>query len=82
MSLQQAKYGVDFLRPHLNHRAQFLRKERGKRVHARRELKLHAHVPRERHLDRRGQQAAVGAVVIGEQAFFPPELLNRIPEGL
>ena len=43
-------------------------------------LKVHAGVAGKRHLGHRGQQAAVGAVVVGEDLFIAAELLDDVPE--
>jgi uncharacterized protein YaiI (UPF0178 family) len=37
-------------------------------------------MPRESHLNGRGEQAAVGTIVIGEELLLAAELLDRVPE--
>ena len=39
-------------------------------------------MPRKSHFDRGGEQAAVGAVVVGEEFFLAAELLDGVPEVL
>jgi hypothetical protein len=44
------------------------------------QIEFDAGVAGEGHLDGRGEQAAVGAIVIGEEFLFAAELLDDVPE--
>ena len=60
--------------------AELFGEESGKRRCAR-EVDLEADATGEGHLGERDEEAAVGAVVIGEQLVFAIELLDRVEEG-
>jgi hypothetical protein len=45
-----------------------------------REFNVDAGMAGERHLDRRGEQASVGPIVIRQQLLLPAELLDGVPE--
>jgi hypothetical protein len=71
---------VEILGAHLEDGAEFLVEEGGERVVAGGDFEVDAHMPGKGHLDHRGQQAAVGAVVVGEEFLFAAELLDDVPE--
>ena len=46
------------------------------------DFEINANVAGESHLDNGGEQAAVGAVVVGEEFLLAAELLDGVPEVL
>ena len=71
---------VEVVGADLDDGAELLGEERREDFVALRDFEVHAGVAGEGHLDDGGEEAAVGAVVVGEEFFLTTEELDRVPE--
>ncbi len=71
---------VEVFAANLDDRAELLIEERREDFVPIGQFEIDAGVAGEGHLDRGGQQTAVGAIVVGEEFFLPAQQLDRVPE--